>query len=156
MMPINIFSSLCMYEKHRRLANEVYIKFPQKIKNIISKRNIHVTDIYYASKNPVSRVNNEPLGLYEKNTKSIHIIPKRDILSDSALKGLVAHEMGHAYIDISGNLILRLIFKIKFFRIPEHLRSHNYEEDYADWLAKKWGFVEEINALNKERTIHIN
>lgn len=159
------FLALCIYERHSRLTKEVYDRFPEKIRNKIEKNGIHVTDMFYESKRPTEKVNMELMGFYIEGHRAIHIIPKHDVFSDECFKGLIAHETAHACIYFTPLItrkIVKLFYKIKFALSSENVRwlyKSSYdppEELHADTVAKKWGFSEEIDIMNKERITIIN
>ena len=73
-------------------------------------------------------------------------LPVCRLFSDRALRGVVAHELAHAA-------------RASRFGEEWHDRfqaRYDQEEKAADRLARRWGFVSEIQALRRERRLTVN
>lgn len=66
-------------------------------------------------------------------------------LSDSSIKGLIAHELGHVYTNYGRDNYFNMI---RNFLTKKSLKK--LEEKRADDLAIKWGFKKDIKSLKKE------
>ncbi|MEK6895891.1 MAG: hypothetical protein AABX12_00320 [Nanoarchaeota archaeon] len=149
------FYGMCFDMRNRKIAKEVYIKLPLKVKKVINKNFIHVCDSVARYKDPTKKFDKQPIGFYHVGKGIIDIIPQNPPLSDKALTGLIVHETAHGYVDNTLCLLQKLYFKIKFNRLTSEQKNRypEYQELHANWLACKWGFGEDILALEKERTI---
>jgi len=147
-------SNLCFSKQYMAPVNEVLDKIPLKIKKRFPYFLYSITDLFDMSLNPYTKINGEILGkVFTNDRRIVYLTRKADIFSEDAIKGLVIHEIAHAYIGKFSKWYLKLYFWFKFKNIQNILKPLCSEELYADWLAKKWGFEKEILALNKERTI---
>jgi len=166
--PEECFVSLCSFPKHKENALKLLKLIPTNVKEIILSKGIHVTDFFNQSINPDISIDGECLGYFINGGRAIYLIPK-NIFSDDALVGLMAHELAHAYIFLTSPLkraVLSFYYRIKIKNESEEVRfRYKYyneklkgEEYYADCLVRKWGlesyqkklWVEEAEKMKKE------
>ena len=149
------FYGLCFNMNNRKLAKQVFDRLPSRVKRLIEKKRVYVCDSMVRYKNPNLKVHGMAAGFYHVGKGIIDIIPQNPPWSDKATLGLIVHETAHAYIDKTFCLLQKAFFKYRFKRLSAQEKEFypEYQELHANWLAAKWGFAEEIIALDKERVI---
>ncbi|MDO8623302.1 MAG: hypothetical protein Q7R52_03575 [archaeon] len=155
----NSFYSLCSVGKHKELAKEVYDRLPKNVKKKIETNRVMICDYFFHSRYPDKRINGMPFGFFNSTSKLIDLIPEETKrLSEEGLKGVIAHEVAHFYIEslfLPLRKLKRFIFLHKFKKLPVEYQKfyRESEELYADTIAISWGFEKEISIMNQERQI---
>lgn len=129
-------------EKVLRLIEEVTRKLPEKVRDFFIKINVkydrfHNDGFYFHHMHGcVSPYNPDIVHLNFFNIFE---------LSDSAIMGVITHELGHVYTLHGKDFYYNFMIKV----LP---KSHKkkFEERRADKLAIKWGFNKELNDLRSE------
>jgi hypothetical protein len=157
----NSFYSLCS-GKHKEIAKEVYDKLPKKVRKKIQGNHVMICDYFFHSKFPDKRIHGMPMGFFNTASKLIDLIPEETRrLSEEGLRGLIAHEVAHFYIEslfLPIRKLKRFIFLHRFKKLSLDWQKfyREPEELHADWVAVRWGFKKDIEVMNKERQIKLS
>ncbi len=135
-------------DKIKRLNNEIFNRLPKKVVDLFKSINLKFCKFYneewifhhqYAN---VSKTNPYFINLNFFNISQ---------LSDSAIKAVIVHELGHLYIIHKKDIYFNLLEKIIFLKNHKRI-LRKFEEKRADKFVEKWGFKKELDCFKKEGT----
>jgi hypothetical protein len=164
--PVEAFTSICTYPHHKRGAIRLFGLLPERVRNVLNKNFVHVTDIFDKSLDPNSPIEGETLAFFKEGGRAIYLTPKT-IFSEEGFMGLLAHEIAHTYVYHSPKIVRffsRKYYSLKFRNLPYGIRRMYFsyppekqaEEYHADALVRKWGFKEFQNKLWTEMSYRSN